>query len=380
MKKWFEFWTRHLYMVLLILSCTAVSVTGAFVLPYCNETYTEIPALAGAAIHEMKNMLADQEEEGAFFEVSSKETDPEEESLKDTSSSEKEENSYEEKEEKEEKEGKETSSAKKKDTSSSDKEESASPEKKSSSKKKKKSSSKKKKSSSSKKKKSSSSKKKKSSSSKKKKSSSERKEDYLNPDWKLVDEDYFGDACFIGDSRELGFGMYSQLDNITVYAEKGIQIYKAATKAFISTPEGKITIAQALEQNQGRFGKVYIMFGLNEMGWGDDETLDEYYYNLIDYIKQTQPDAVIYLQSIIHVTSAKAASNPVFSNESIDERNEHLKEIAKKEHIYYLDLNEIFTDENNGLIADSTTDGVHLKSQYILLWKEYLMAHAIVRN
>lgn len=335
-------------MVLLILSCTAVSVTGAFVLPYCNETYTEIPALAGAAIHEMKNMLADQEEEGAFFEVSSKETDPEEESLKDTSSSEK------------------KSSSKKK--------------KKSSSKKKKSSSSKKKKSSSSKKKKSSSSKKKKSSSSKKKKSSSERKEDYLNPDWKLVDEDYFGDACFIGDSRELGFGMYSQLDNITVYAEKGIQIYKAATKAFISTPEGKITIAQALEQNRGRFGKVYIMFGLNEMGWGDDETLDEYYYNLIDYIKQTQPDAVIYLQSIIHVTSAKAASNPVFSNESIDERNEHLKEIAKKEHIYYLDLNEIFTDENNGLIADSTTDGVHLKSQYILLWKEYLMAHAIVRN
>ncbi len=174
--------------------------------------------------------------------------------------------------------------------------------------------------------------------------------------------------------------MYSQLENITVYAEKGIQIYKAATKAFINTPEGKITIAQALEQNQGQFKKVYIMFGLNEMGWGDDETLDQYYYNLIDYIKQTQPDAVIFLQSIIHVTTAKAASNPVFSNDSIDARNERLKEIAAKEHIYYLDLNEIFTDENNGLISDATTDGVHLKSQYILLWKEYLMAHGIIRD
>ena len=213
---------------------------------------------------------------------------------------------------------------------------------------------------------------------KKEQEEEEQNTDYLNPQWKMVNEDYFRDALFIGDSRQLGFGMYCGLPDITVYAKSGYQIFTAATNPIVETLAGRITVAQALLERQGQFKKVYLMFGLNEMGMKDDDTLDSYYYNLIDYVKQTQPDAIIYLESVIHVTSKKAASSK-FTNEKINERNERLKAIAANEHIYYLDLNEVFTDAEGALQADAASDGVHMKSAYIQVWKQYLMAHGIIR-
>lgn len=208
----------------------------------------------------------------------------------------------------------------------------------------------------------------------------EPKEDVENPDFQLVDESYFEDALFIGDSRVVGFGLYSGLDKTTVYAHKGFQIYTFQTKQLVDTPTGKITVPEALLLQQGLFKKVYIMFGLNEMGWGTDEQFAQYYYNVIDTVKGTQPDAVVYVQSIMHVTKEKSESSPVYSNEAIDARNEQIKKIALNENVYYLDLNEIFTDEDGALPVEFSGDGVHLKAMYIELWKQYLMAHGIVRE
>lgn len=208
----------------------------------------------------------------------------------------------------------------------------------------------------------------------------EEKEDVKNPKFELVAEDYFDDALFIGDSRVAGFGMYSGLENATFYAHKGFQIYTFQTKPLVDTPYGKITVPEALLLQQGQFKKVYIMFGLNEMGWGTDEQFAQYYYNVIDTVKGTQPDAVVYVQSIMHVSKETSDSSPIYGNEAIDARNEWIQKIAADENVYYLNLNEIFTDEEGALPAEFSGDGVHLKAAYIDLWKQYLMAHAIVRE
>ncbi|NBH83626.1 hypothetical protein D7X88_11575 [bacterium C-53] len=209
---------------------------------------------------------------------------------------------------------------------------------------------------------------------------SDQKDDIANPDFRLVDESYFDDALFIGDSRVVGFGLYSGLQNTAFYANKGFQIYTFQTKQIVDTPIGKITVPEALLLQQGLFKKVYIMFGLNEMGWGTDEQFAQYYYNVIDTVKGTQPDAVIYVQSIMHVTKNVSDTSTVYSNEMIDERNRLIKKIAEDEHVYYLNLNEIFTNEENALPDEFSGDGVHLKAAYIELWKQYLMAHGIVKE
>lgn len=194
-----------------------------------------------------------------------------------------------------------------------------------------------------------------------------------------ADNNYFMDALFIGDSRVVGLGAFSNLPNITVYAVKAFQIYTLESKALINTELGAITVPQALLMQENKYKKVYMKFGLNEMGM-DEAKFDEYYYHLIDLVKYTQPDAIVYVQGVMHVSTAKDADPSVITNARIDARNEHLRQMAEAEDVIFLDLNEVFTDENNALPDAYASDGVHLKAQYINIWVDYLKAHAYARK
>ncbi len=196
-----------------------------------------------------------------------------------------------------------------------------------------------------------------------------------NPVWATVDDDYFIDACFIGDSRTKGFGMYSGLTT-TTYAKVGLQLYKVFDDRVVDTVDGKLTVPEALAIGP-QFGKIYLMFGLNEMGWGNDDMFIEQYCKLIDTIKGLQPGAIIYVQQVIHVSKKKMTASPTFRNDRIDERNELLKKMASDENVYYIELNEVFTDEEGNLPEGYSFDGVHMSGATIQIWKDYLKTHAI---
>mgnify|MGYP002858904232 CR=1 FL=1 len=192
-----------------------------------------------------------------------------------------------------------------------------------------------------------------------------------------VDDDYFADACFIGDSRVKGLGLYSDLPAVN-YGTVGMQLYRIFDKKVISTDMGKVTIPEMLAV-EPKYGKIYMKFGLNEMGWGNDEMFANYYYGLIDYLKAVQPDAILYVMGLIHVTEGEEQRSSLYNNEAINKRNELLRQIAENEHIYYLDLNEVFTDEYGRLATEDSFDGIHIKASAINKWVDYLKTHAIVK-
>lgn len=189
-----------------------------------------------------------------------------------------------------------------------------------------------------------------------------------------VDDDYFEDACFIGDSRVQGLGLYSDLP-ATNYGVVGLSLSRVFDKK-IDTEIGKATIPEALALGR-QYGKIYLKFGLNELGWGTDEQFANYYYGLIDYIKAVQPDAIIYVMGLLHVTEGEEQKSSVFTNEHINHRNEVIKEVAENEHIYYLDVNEVFTDEYGRMPSEDSFDGIHVKADAIGKWVDYLKTHAI---
>ncbi len=191
----------------------------------------------------------------------------------------------------------------------------------------------------------------------------------------LVDESYFNDALFIGDSRMEGFGMHSGL-NATFYAATGLQLHKIDTYKVVRTPNGKVPIFSVLQPNL--YKKVYIKVGLNELGWGSDELFLQEYADLIARIRALEPGAIIYVHGLIHVTAAKSQTDPVHTNEKINARNALLQQFALQQQAYYIDINEVVSDANGALLPDLTSDGIHLKAQYMEVWKNYLMAHAVV--
>ncbi len=194
-----------------------------------------------------------------------------------------------------------------------------------------------------------------------------------------VDDDYFTDALFIGDSRTVGLSEYCEpLDErATFYSKVSLTIFTVMDKEFVKTDDGKISVDAALRENQ--FSKIYIMLGLNEIGTGDTEYFFNAYKEVIDRIMELQPDAIIYIQGIMHVTAEKANGDKNFNNEKINERNEAIAQLADQKKIFYIDMNEAVDDEDGNLDKSLSFDGVHLKASSYERWYEFLLHNAIVR-
>ncbi|MCM1112143.1 MAG: GDSL-type esterase/lipase family protein [Muribaculum sp.] len=193
-----------------------------------------------------------------------------------------------------------------------------------------------------------------------------------------VEDSYFADAVFIGDSRTVGLYEYGGLEEISdFYASTGLTVYKLFTDKIVAAPgqKKKITVEEALTQRQ--FAKIYLMIGINEMGTGTVESFLAKYAECVEQLRELQPDAVICLQSIMRVTQERSEQGDYITNEGIDARNEGIAAMADNEHVFYLDVNQAVCDETDALTADYTHDGVHLKAQYIALWKAYLESHAV---
>ena len=193
-----------------------------------------------------------------------------------------------------------------------------------------------------------------------------------------VEDDYFADAVFIGDSRTVGLSEYGGLEDVaTFYASTGLSVHKLFTAQIVPVQgqKKKITVEEALQGNT--FSKIYFMIGINEMGTGTVDTFMAKYEEAVAHLQELQPDAVIYLQGIMKVTTKRSEQGDYITNEGIEERNERISQLADNEKIFYLDVNPLICDETGGMEASYTHDGVHLKGKYIEIWKQFLKEHAV---
>ena len=122
-----------------------------------------------------------------------------------------------------------------------------------------------------------------------------------------VEEDYFDDALFIGDSRTQGLLEYGGIEErATFYCRTSLTVYDlfAKEKAFIREEGEDLTLTQALERHS--FGKIYLMVGINEMGTGTPESFFEEYARAVYRIRQLQPQAIVFVEGIMRVAGEKS--------------------------------------------------------------------------
>ncbi len=194
------------------------------------------------------------------------------------------------------------------------------------------------------------------------------------PEFITVDEDYFSDALFIGDSRVVGLWAYAPIEGATYYGRTAMTISNMFSCKVETNDEVK-TVQEGLENHQ--FAKVYIKVGINEIGTGNTEYFVSNYRERILELQMLQPQALFYIQGIMHVDAHKNATERYINNTLINERNEGLRALAEEVGAIYLDINEVYDDENGCLPSDMTGDGVHLYAQCYTPWHDYLLTHAI---
>ncbi|MBD5516381.1 MAG: hypothetical protein HDR06_17515 [Lachnospiraceae bacterium] len=187
---------------------------------------------------------------------------------------------------------------------------------------------------------------------------------------------YFHDAAFLGDSRTLGISDYAGLEEADFYCDSGMMIFKLLEEKVTYQKTGeKVDLNQVLQEKQ--YGKIYIMLGMNELGYGNTETYLEQYRKVLNQIREWQPHAIIYVMANLHVSREKNNMETEFNNININDKNAASAQLANGTDIFYLDVNPLFTDRDGFLNADLSFDGVHLYAQHYDVWREFLLEHAV---
>ena len=195
-----------------------------------------------------------------------------------------------------------------------------------------------------------------------------------------VDDSYFSDALMIGDSRTVGLYEYGEMADLTSFlARESTTVYDLFDddEKMEYTPKGKESKERTLKDllSKAKFGKIYISVGVNELGVPDTNDMIR---EVLIFMDKLQPDAIIYIQGIMHVSKKMSSTDPVYNNKAVVQRNKAISTLANGRNIFYIDMNADLCDANGDLKEELTGDGIHLKASACELWHKFLLKNAIV--
>lgn len=194
-----------------------------------------------------------------------------------------------------------------------------------------------------------------------------------------VDMDYFSDALFIGDSRTQGLELYSGVKGATFYDYTGLTVFKVNDPGLVTVDGQDYSIVEALE-NGPQFGKIYIAFGINELGYYNEENYLRTFGVFIETVKALQPSAVVYLQNLAPVDEAKCrvyGQASCITNARVQLFNQLFARLAREHQVVLVDVYSALMGDGDTLPEDATSDGIHFTRPLYEAWLTCLMEHTV---
>lgn len=189
---------------------------------------------------------------------------------------------------------------------------------------------------------------------------------------------FFGDAVLIGDSvshnmmvHELTTGL---LGHPTILARKNVGVFNFVTYRLNPSYRGEEHPVEDIIPMTGA-KKVFFLLGMNDIGYQTPQELTERYSVLIDRVREKAPKVDIYLQTCL----PRYTSNNRFTgfNETIDEFNRQMTEMALERGCRVLDLAAYIEDHGNSMAKAYTLDyEAHLNYEGSVAWMNLLRAYA----
>ncbi len=176
-------------------------------------------------------------------------------------------------------------------------------------------------------------------------------------------------TLFIGDSRTVGLMEYAKIEGADFFCTVGMNVFEIYDENVSVPGVGRLKISELLENK--KYDRIYIMLGINELGYPFDQIVRKY-TELVNFVKEKQPEAIIFMQANLHVTKERSDRDKIFNNTNINKLNEIIKGFSDEDRIYYLDANEAFDDSNGALSADMSSDNAHLYARYYVTWGKWI--------
>ncbi len=186
---------------------------------------------------------------------------------------------------------------------------------------------------------------------------------------------WFADAVFVGNSRVQGLVWYTGVE-ADLIAERGLNVITALHDDATTLENGeKGSVLDALAQKT--YGKVYVKFGMNELNWMAEDVFIQYYGQIVDGIREVQPQATVLIQSILPITrersEASAAAGGMQTQERVNQLNSALRVMCRDKGVRFLDAEQAVMDPDGYLYPEyAAKDGYHLNLQGCEKWLDYL--------
>lgn len=196
------------------------------------------------------------------------------------------------------------------------------------------------------------------------------------PERDAVDMSYFSDAAFVGDSRSEGFYLYAVKRGKNLSAS-GLSVFTFAEKKTFTIGGKSYTALQALSLKE--YAKVYLGFGVNELGYVNTEKFYQAYCDTIDAVRACQPYAVVYAQTMAPVNEAQVAASggaKHLNNDRVRLYNDLIRKAAQEKQVPLLDIYSVLAVDGS-LPADAGRDGIHIHREYCQKQLNYLMRHTV---
>ena len=188
-----------------------------------------------------------------------------------------------------------------------------------------------------------------------------------------VDDTYFADAAFLGNSLMQGLYLYGGLQCGSFFSNTSASVVSANTVRDYKDAYGNAcTLVDGLLSRQ--YKKIYVLFGINEIGFRIDGFID-IYSELLAQISAAEPNARIIVLSLTPITKARDRANDLFTRERIEQFNAAIEKMAGANGYTYLNLYDALADEDGWLPDAQSTDGIHLIPAKYLEWAEFLRTH-----
>ncbi len=163
--------------------------------------------------------------------------------------------------------------------------------------------------------------------------------------------------AFLGNSLFGDLDEYKLVDNADVYSYIGMNVATVFDQKL--DKHKKPMLDEMLSKD---YKTIFIMFGMNEVGWSYPDIFTDDYAELVDEIHTKLPDAKIYLLSITPITqSLEAKGEDGMNSEAIAKFNKLIQKVAKEHNASYLDVNSYLKNEYGFLDEDDSPDGCHLQ-------------------
>ena len=197
-----------------------------------------------------------------------------------------------------------------------------------------------------------------------------------------VDVSYFNDAIFMGDSLADGFRVYNS--RLTLKDSTAVFLTQKSTSprsflqpgAMIDSGRGLVKVWDTISEKQP--GKMYITLGTNALMSMDTETFIDSYYQLIDKIRETSPDTIIYVTTVTPVTAWKGQKEPRMSFERIYSYNQRITKMCVEKDLALINLYEVLKSSSGYLREEiAAGDGYHLTPTGYQQWLDYLISHTV---